>query len=62
MGKMHANGGYDPNLEAYDLDQLNEMMKDADDHAGGAIMKKLYRIHSRYKLEIDDNMSVDLSE
>lgn len=34
---------------------------DEDDDAGGAIMKKLYRIHYRYVLEINDNIKVDIS-
>lgn len=36
------------------------MLEDEDD-AGGVIMKKLYRIHSRYVLEPNDNMKVDIS-
>lgn len=36
-------------------------MKDyiGDDDAGGAIMKKLYRIHSRYKIELDEDFEID---
>jgi len=30
-------------------------MEEGDD-AGGAIMKKLYRIHSRYVLETNENL------
>jgi hypothetical protein len=30
--------------------------------AGGAIMKKLYRIHSRYVIELNDNMKIDMSD
>jgi hypothetical protein len=36
------------------------MMYEGDD-AGGAIMKKLYRIHSRHVLEINDNIQIDIS-
>jgi hypothetical protein len=35
-------------------------MEEGED-AGGAIMKKLYRIHSRYVLETNENMSIDIS-
>ena len=39
-------------------------MKDyiGDEDAGGAIMKKLYRIHSRYRIEIDEDMQVDTKQ
>jgi len=32
-----------------------------EEDAGGAIMKKLYRIHSRYVLEVQENMNIDIS-
>ena len=35
-------------------------MEDGED-AGGAIMKKLYRIHSRYVLETAENLNSDIS-
>ena len=35
-------------------------MEDGED-AGGAIMKKLYRIHSRYVLETAENLNIDIS-
>jgi hypothetical protein len=35
-------------------------MEDGED-AGGAIMKKLYRIHSRYVLEASENLNIDIS-
>jgi hypothetical protein len=34
---------------------------DEGEDAGGAIMKKLYRIHSRYVLETVENLSIDIS-
>lgn len=34
---------------------------DEGEDAGGAIMKKLYRIHSRYVLETSENMNIDIS-
>lgn len=34
---------------------------DDDDDAGGAIMKKLYRIHQKFVLEINDNLRIDIS-
>jgi hypothetical protein len=40
---------------------MNRTIAEGED-AGGAIMKKLYRIHSRYVLEINDNMKVDISD
>jgi hypothetical protein len=36
------------------------MMEEGED-AGGAIMKKLYRIHSRYVLETVENIRIDIS-
>ena len=38
--------------EAYDIIELQE------NEADGAILKKLYRIHSRYKLELNDELVV----
>ena len=35
-------------------------MEEGED-AGGAIMKKLYRIHSRYVLETNENLQIDIS-
>jgi hypothetical protein len=35
-------------------------MEEGED-AGGAIMKKLYRIHSRYVLETNENLHIDIS-
>lgn len=35
-------------------------MEDGED-AGGAIMKKLYRIHSRYVLETTESLNIDIS-
>ena len=32
-----------------------------NDDAGGAIMKKLYRIHSRHILEIDERINIDIT-
>ncbi len=52
---------YNPDDEAYDLSQLNKAILDDGEDAGGAIMKKLYRIHSRYLLEPNDNMKIDVS-
>ena len=40
---------------------MNKSMVEGED-AGGAIMKKLYRIHSRYKIEINDGMKIDMSD
>ena len=54
-------GIYDPSEEAYDLSKLNKVIMDEDDDAGGAIMKKLYRIHYRYVMEINDNIRIDIS-
>ncbi|CDW80526.1 UNKNOWN [Stylonychia lemnae] len=54
-------GIYDPSEEAYDLSKLNKVIMDEDDDAGGAIMKKLYRIHYRYVMEINDNLKIDIS-
>ncbi len=34
---------------------------DEGEDAGGAIMKKLYRIHSRYVLETNENLNIDIS-
>lgn len=34
---------------------------DEGEDAGGAIMKKLYRIHSRHVLEINDSLKIDVS-
>lgn len=36
------------------------MLEEGED-AGGAIMKKLYRIHSRYVLETVENLRIDIS-
>ena len=33
-----------------------------DDEAGGAILKKLYCIHTKFVLEIDDDLTVDSEE
>lgn len=57
----NAFGNYDPNDEAYDLSQLNKAILEDGEDAGGAIMKKLYRIHSRYLLEPNDNLKIDMS-
>eukprot|EP00347_Sterkiella_histriomuscorum_P021290 403334523 len=54
-------GIYDPSEEAYDLSKLNKAILDEDDDAGGAIMKKLYRIHQKFILEINDNLKIDIS-
>ena len=54
-------GIYDPNEEAYDLSKLNKAIMEEDDDAGGAIMKKLYRIHYRYVMEVNDNLKIDIS-
>jgi hypothetical protein len=54
-------GVYEPTEEAYDLSQLNKAIIDEDIDAGGAIMKKLYRIHSRHILEPNDNLKIDIS-
>lgn len=54
-------GVYDPNEEAYDLSKLNKAIMEEDDDAGGAIMKKLYRIHNRFVMEINDNLKIDIS-
>lgn len=35
-------------------------MEDGED-AGGAIIKKLYCIHSRYVLETNENLNIDIS-
>ena len=34
---------------------------DEGEDAGGAIMKKLYRIHSRYVLETNESLNIDIS-
>lgn len=34
---------------------------DDDDDAGGAIMKKLYRIHQKFVLEVNDSLQIDIS-
>ena len=52
---------FDATEEAYDLTQLNKALFDETDDAGGAIMKKLYRIHSRYVLEPNDGLKIDVS-
>ena len=36
--------------------QLNQNIMEEGEDAGGAIMKKLYRIHSRYVLETNENL------
>lgn len=54
-------GVYLPNEQAYDISQLNKANIDEDVDAGGAIMKKLYRIHSRYVLEPNDSLKIDIS-
>ena len=55
--KLGGEGAiYDPSEEAYDLGKLNKQILEDDEDAGGAIMKKLYRIHSRYVLEVNDNL------
>jgi hypothetical protein len=51
---------YNNHDEAYDLAQMKDYI--GDDDAGGAIMKKLYRIHSRYKIEFDEEMEVNSEE
>lgn len=40
---------------------MNKSLGEGED-AGGAIMKKLYRIHSRYVIEVNDSMKVDISD
>jgi hypothetical protein len=40
---------------------MNKSLIEGED-AGGAIMKKLYRIHSRYVLEVNDNMKINISD
>ena len=55
------NGVYDAAEEAFDLSNMNKAMFEEGDDAGGAIMKKLYRIHSRYVLEPNDSLKIDIS-
>lgn len=47
--------------DLYNFSQLNQQILDEGEDAGGAIMKKLYRIHSRYVLETNDNLNIDIS-
>jgi len=64
MGAKNPNkhsGIYNIEEEAYDLSMINKNVIEEGDDAGGAIMKKLYRIHSRYVLEINDNFAADMS-
>ena len=43
--------------------QFSELVELAeDDEAGGAILKKLYCIHTRFTIEIDDDIIVDSEE
>lgn len=59
-----ANKGTVANKEGgdlYNISQLNQQILDEGEDAGGAIMKKLYRIHSRYVLETNENMNIDIS-
>ena len=60
-GSQKFIGVYDPTEEAYDLSSLNKAVLDDNEDAGGAIMKKLYRIHYRYAMEINDNIRIDIS-
>ena len=52
-----------PNKEGdlYNISQLNAQILDEVDDAGGAIMKKLYRIHSRYVIETSETLNIDIS-
>jgi len=54
-----------PDGDLYNIQQMNanihqSMLEEGED-AGGAIMKKLYRIHSRYVLETVENLRIDIS-
>ena len=47
--------------DLYNLQHLNQQIMEDGEDAGGAIMKKLYRIHSRYVLETAENLNIDIS-
>jgi len=47
--------------DLYNFSALNQQIMDEGEDAGGAIMKKLYRIHSRYVLETNENINIDIS-
>ena len=61
-----AKGGGGPKAPAkeedlYNISNLNQQILDEGEDAGGAIMKKLYRIHSRSVLETNENLNIDIS-
>lgn len=61
-----ASPGAKPNKppkdgDLYNISHLNQQIMDEGEDAGGAIMKKLYRIHSRYILETVETLNIDIS-
>lgn len=60
-GSPARKGGAKADGDLYNISQLNQQILDEGEDAGGAIMKKLYRIHSRYVLETAENLNIDIS-
>ena len=59
--KMGGSPAKNKEEDLYNISNLNQQILDEGDDAGGAIMKKLYRIHSRYVLETNENLNIDIS-
>lgn len=55
------NNSNSKDADMYNFSALNQQILDEGEDAGGAIMKKLYRIHSRYVLEVNENLNIDIS-
>lgn len=57
-----GGAGKGKDFDPYAFANLNQqILDDPQTDASGAIMKKLYRIHSRYVLEESQNVNIDIS-